>query len=169
MTLVAVRKKFQGNKAGLIVATALVGIAIVIATHYFLTRDRPLRNDVTFFSDDDGKTFYKDSIFKFPPFEHDGAVVNRAVVFTDDGKTFVGYLERYTPQTRKALQDVYDANPDAHYKVLQAMASMQVFSSGIEWKYPGSGHQWTLHGRGTPVVLPPNGGEDVSNLLIVRP
>jgi hypothetical protein len=169
MTMVAVRKQLQGNKIGLILAGIMFILAIAIATTYFLTHGTRINSYVTFYSDDDGKTYYRDSIYNLPPYEHDGKVANRAVVFTDGSQTFVGYLERYTPDTRKKLQDVYDSNPGEHFKAVQAMAAMQIYYSGTEWKLPGPGHQWTLRARGSPTVLPPNGGDDVSNLLVVRP
>ena len=61
----------------------------------------------TFFSIDDGKTFYPDDANKIPPYTKDGKQAVRAHVFTcDGGKTkFVGYLEMYTPEEKKMMED----------------------------------------------------------------
>jgi hypothetical protein len=169
MTLIAVREKLKGKTVGLIVGGAMILVAIAISIIFYLSHRTSLNSYVAFYSDDDGKTYYRDNIYNFPPFERDGKVVNRAIVFTNNGQTFVGYLERYTPDAKKKLQDVYDANLDAPYKAVQAMGSMQIYYGGLEWKLPGDGHAWTLRGKGAPNVRPPDGSQDVSNLLVVRP
>ena len=42
-------------------------------------------------SDDDGKTFYPDSVFNFPPYDHNGKPANRAFVYQCDRGKFVGF------------------------------------------------------------------------------
>src|SRR5689334_21127700 len=60
------------------------------------------------FSSDDGKTWFKDDQYKVPPFDHQGRPACRAYVFTcDNGKTaFVAYLERFTPEAQRRLQEI---------------------------------------------------------------
>jgi hypothetical protein len=60
-----------------------------------------------FYSIDDGKNFFVDEAGKIPPFKKDGKDAVRAHVFTcDGGKTkFVGYLESYSPQDKKIMED----------------------------------------------------------------
>jgi hypothetical protein len=60
-----------------------------------------------FYSIDDGKTYFIDEAGKIPPFKKDGKDAVRAHVFTcDGGKTkFVGYLEAYSPQDKKVMEE----------------------------------------------------------------
>ena len=60
----------------------------------------------SYYTVDDGKTFFVDASNKIPPFMKDGKQAVRAHVFTcDGGKTkFVGYLEMYTPQEKAMLE-----------------------------------------------------------------
>lgn len=60
--------------------------------------DHPL----AFFSDDDGQTYFEDSVFRIAPFDRGGREAVRARVFTADGgrTRFVGYLEKYAPEAR---------------------------------------------------------------------
>ena len=59
-----------------------------------------------FFTVDDGKTFFADSSKRVPPFEYKGAIAVRAHVFTSDGgkTSFVGYLERFTPDAKAKME-----------------------------------------------------------------
>ena len=61
----------------------------------------------SYYSVDDGKTWFEETSDKIPPFKHEGKDAVRAHVFTcDGGKTkFVGYLEMYTPQDKKLMED----------------------------------------------------------------
>ncbi len=86
----------------------------------------------SFFSDDDGKTFFAADASKLPPFDHNGKEAVKAHVYTcDDGKTtFVGYLERYTPEATAKLNAA--RNTDKYDQVVE-----EVFVNGTELKKPG--------------------------------
>ena len=57
-----------------------------------------------FYSDDDGATYFKDSLTKIAPYDHDGKQAVVANVFRcQGGKPFVGYLQRYTAKGVKAM------------------------------------------------------------------
>ena len=59
-----------------------------------------------FFTIDDGKTLFVDDVNKIPPFMKDGKEAVRAHVFVcPGGKPFVGYLEKYSPQDKKMMED----------------------------------------------------------------
>jgi hypothetical protein len=89
-----------------------------------------------------------------------------AVVCTDGKQDFVAYLQRYTPQARKQLQDVYDANPSAPYKVIDMMASPQISLEGTETKLPGKDNPWIARSKARgPIIQSPSGGD----LEIVHP
>src|SRR3954453_6450060 len=67
-----------------------------------------------FFSNDDGKsTFTADPRKNVPPFQKDGKETVLAHVFQcADGKKFVGYLERYTPDAKKKVEAANAATGD---------------------------------------------------------
>lgn len=72
----------------------------------------------SYYSIDDGRTFFVDASNKIPPFKKDGKDAVRAHVFTcDGGKTkFVGYLEAYSPQDKKMMEDAMSGKaPPAAY------------------------------------------------------
>ena len=124
--------------------------------------DRREHVDVTeaYYSDDDGQTYFKDSVYKFPPFDHGGKTVVQAVLAESNGHRFVGYLMRYTPQAREKLQQKYDgAIKDGlplQRTVLDFMSSIS--GGGTEVKLPGSGHPWLPRSQvGTLDVKGPDG------------
>jgi hypothetical protein len=57
----------------------------------------------SYFSVDDGKTFFAASDGNIAPFDYQGQQAVRAYVFECDGTRFVGYLERYLPDVRQAI------------------------------------------------------------------
>lgn len=60
----------------------------------------------SFFTDDDGKTFFADDANKIPPFMHNGKPAYKVLVFKcKDGKPFVAHMERYTEEGKKRLED----------------------------------------------------------------
>ena len=72
----------------------------------------------SYYTVDDGKTYFVDASNKIPPFAKDGKEAVRAHFFTcDGGKTsFVGYLEKYDPQTKKMMEDALSGKaPPAAY------------------------------------------------------
>ena len=163
---ISIRETLQKRGAGLTVAAILFSTAIAIAAYSLWPRNQKLNSDVVFYSDDDGQTYFKDSIYRLAPFEHNGKLADIAVVFNDGTRDFVGCLERFTPEARKQLQDVYDANPTQHYKTLDLIASPAISLQGMEIKLPGKDNSWTSRSEMRyPNIQSPNGGE----LEIVRP
>lgn len=60
----------------------------------------------SYYTIDDGKTFFVDDSNKIPPFKHEGKDAVRAHVFKcGDAAPFVGYLEMYAPQDKKMMED----------------------------------------------------------------
>ena len=59
-----------------------------------------------FYTDDNGKTFFKDDADKLPPFDHNGKQAYRCDVFRDaGGKQFVGLIYRFTDSGRQQMQE----------------------------------------------------------------
>jgi hypothetical protein len=59
-----------------------------------------------FYTTDDGATYFQTTP-RLPPFDHGGAEAVQAVLFrTDGGKPFVGYLQKFTPEGKKAIDEL---------------------------------------------------------------
>ena len=62
--------------------------------------------ETTFYTDDNGKTFFKDDVYKVSPFDRNGKKAYRADVFKcADGKQFVGLIYRHNALGRKAMEE----------------------------------------------------------------
>ncbi len=75
-------------------AIAAVIVAVVAVSVWNSHRGAP-SGPITrgYFSDDDGKTYFADDVYKPVPFDHNGKQAFRAYVFRcGSGKPFVGYL-----------------------------------------------------------------------------
>jgi hypothetical protein len=90
--------------SGVVGAVVVVALASIVV-QVMATRHRaPTSSPSIYYSDDDGKTFFAASSDLVPPFDHDGQPAVRAYVFScSSGKSFVGYLERYTPAAHDAI------------------------------------------------------------------
>jgi hypothetical protein len=143
-----IREKLQDKKIGTPIAAGMALFAVLLAT-YVLWPARKLISDpyTTYYSDDDGQTYFKDSIYKLAPFDHDGKTASIAVVIDDGNHVFVGYLERYTPDAKKQIQAALDANPQTPYKVLELMGSPAILYGGMEAKLPGSNNSWVSRSK----------------------
>jgi len=65
-----------------------------------------------FYTDDGGKTFFKDDISKVPPFDHNGKQALRCDVFDAGGKQFVGLVYRFTDTGKR---DIAAYNPSKDF------------------------------------------------------
>jgi hypothetical protein len=58
-----------------------------------------------FYTDDNGKSFFRDDVCRVTPFDHNGKQAYRADVFRGaDGKQFVGLIYRHTDNGRKEME-----------------------------------------------------------------
>ena len=89
----------------------------------------------SYYTIDDGATYFEESATKIPPFKHEGKDAVRAHVFKcGDGKPFVGYLEMYTPQDKKMMEDAIAGKaPPAAYAGYSGQAMV---------KRPGKQYPW---------------------------
>jgi hypothetical protein len=154
----SVREALQRSKtAGITTAVVLFTIAGSMIA-YTVWPHGPRANPTgAFLSDDDGQSFYSDSIYHFPPYEHEGKTAYRAIVYSSNSGKFVGILARFTPDTKKLLEDEYakaSRGDEPMYMVLNLLSSPQV-RYGMEYKLPGGGHQWS---RNSPAVKASDGG-----------
>jgi hypothetical protein len=93
-----------------------------------VTYDSPTQS---FYSNDDGATWFADDAKKIPPFMKDGKPAYKAMVYTcNGGAPFVAYLQRYKADTKKQIEDGL-----AH----GVPVGMGVTAASIEIKAPKTG------------------------------
>ena len=120
----------------------------------------------TFYTDDDGQTYFRDSIYKFPPWDHDGKQANIAMVYSSASGNFVAYQVRYTPAAQKELQDLYAKAQSGECPlsdVNRLMTTNRIGLGGKQVKMRGS-TKWVSLTIPIPVKAP-----DGSDALVVMP
>jgi hypothetical protein len=90
-------------------AIVLIVAGVVFSAHAIRNGGRPAVpafHEQAFYTTDEGATLFADSVFKFPPIDHDGASAVRAYVFTCDGgrHQWVQYLEKYGNAEKDKLE-----------------------------------------------------------------
>ncbi len=89
--------------AGVITGVVALAVGLVVVQVLGARQRFPTSLPKAFYSDDDGKTFFALGTENVAPFDHKGKQAVMAYVYECDGKRFVGYLERYTPEAREKL------------------------------------------------------------------
>ena len=158
-----VRKRLNQNPKA--VAGVVGGFIFLILVFVLFSQgsNPPGTQTREFFSDDDGKTAFVGDIEQLPPFDHGGKTAVRARLFTTDGgKTrFIGYLERYTLDARKALEDA-KAAAVAGKRPTVSPSTPQITVDGTEVKRPGDA-KWVqpkdMAGRTRVTAIVPPAGQ----------
>jgi hypothetical protein len=119
-------------------STAVIIAAAVFMGWYLYPRHQKPAGTESYFTDDDGTTWFVDDAKKLPPFTHDGKEAVLAKMYrTDDGKLFVGYLEKFTDEGKAKAESSKAAPPTrSHIHTVKAGA---VESSGLLVKKPHEG------------------------------
>jgi hypothetical protein len=106
-----------------------------------------------YYSDDDGKTWFKDEAGKICPYDHEGKQAVRAYVFQyGNGAPFIGYLGRLSDNARKQAEDLKKQPLTA--ETGQALTGL--LNSALQIKRPGDA-KWQLAAS--------SGGSAVLNLV----
>jgi hypothetical protein len=132
------------NRNPIITTGATIGI-ILIAIIYIVYSLWPkgggdfIPPAKTFYSVDDGATWFEESAEKVPPFTHNGKEAVRAHVFVcNDGTTFVGYLERYNAEGKAKLDKVMASAKGGKYPPER----FEIDETHKEYKKPGARNKW---------------------------
>src|SRR5947207_12339964 len=98
--------------------------------------ERPVRiMTKSYYSTDDGKTYFEDSADHLVPFDKDGKEAVRAHVFQcGGGAPFVGYLEKLDSKVKARLDDFF-ADPKNKGKMMPGQIEAE--ESGRMVKRPG--------------------------------
>jgi hypothetical protein len=138
---VGIRETLNKNPSittGVTIGIIVIAIAAIV---WQMMSGRPNINNIqSFYTVDDGATWFADKAIKNPPFDHDGQQAVRCYVFKcgDKGKEFVGYMERFTSDALKKMEDA-KAHPDNSDPMLME----DLYTTGMEVKRPGNG-KWVL-------------------------
>jgi len=126
------REWIDKNKQLSTVGSFAVVVAAIAFAYYQLRPTPPQTKN--WYTTDDGKTWFKDSNRKVPPFQHDGKEAVFAAVYECHGKQYVGYMSRYKPEAKRKLEEYYAAEDAGKPMDGSATASAEW---QLEFKRPG--------------------------------
>jgi hypothetical protein len=136
-----------GVRKGLSVAIGcgLLLIAAVSLAYQFWPQRKP-NISMTYYSDDDGQSWFQDSSFKVAPFDHNGKTAVIAEVYTYDNgdKSFCAYLAKYTPAAKKRLETAFaDVQSKGQLpNTVGLLHDRSFIQSGMVVKRPGRNNDW---------------------------
>jgi len=144
----SVREAINSKKSvGIGISILFLIVAVIILAYSMLPAHR-IKGDKTFFTDDDGQTWFLDSVYLTPPFDHNGKTAVRAMIYSYDhgNKTFCAYLTRYTADAKKRLDDAIAkaASAGKPPSSVGLFSDRELNSTGVEVKTPGPGHSWAV-------------------------
>ena len=123
----SIRQKLNQNSivtiggAGLIIVLALVMVVMQFRGNH------PQKPTGLYFTVDDGKNYFAESLGTVPPITKGGKEAVQAIVFKCGwGKPFVGFLQRYTPEAKARMEEAAAANREP-----------PLMPAGTEAKRPG--------------------------------
>lgn len=123
------------------VVTVAVGVLVVAIAGWAILTHGPSQTatdqagEGTFFTTDDGATYFKGSADQVPPFDVNGKTAYGAHVGTGDGGvTKVYYLDRFTPKARDVMVRLNTGKP-------VDPGEMKLLGTGREYKRVGE-NQW---------------------------
>lgn len=140
------RETLRRNPAITTGATVLIiAIAVSFIIYSQVGGGIPKPPSSAFYTTDDGSTWFADDIKKVPPFQKDGKDAYRVHVFKcGSGKPFVAYMERYTVEAKKMIEQINSVDKrgpqgkEMTKMMHQSMVAMrQTTMTGIEYKKPG--------------------------------
>lgn len=133
----SLRELMDKNKQITTAAGGVLLVAAIALIIYQLSPEKPSKYE--WYSNDDGATWFRDSIRRAPPFDKDGKPAALVKVYECNGKKFVASMTRFKPEAQKKMAAFYEAedhgqNPDPN--------SVIAYSNQVEYKRPGD-KQWT--------------------------
>ncbi len=129
-----IRETLNENPRAVAKGLAVVFLfAMVLLVWHFWPGGNAKVTSKEFYSDDDGTTWFADDAGKFPPFDHDGKEAVLAKVYICDGHTFVGYLEKFTPEAKEKMRNPQPAQTGSG---MRKAGSVPDLRQGILYKKP---------------------------------
>jgi hypothetical protein len=125
------------NQRPVLAAVLTVGLFVIAGTVLMVWgrgRTPPTRVDRVYYSSDEGRSYFADSVDRVYPFDHNGKPAYRAYVYQcGDGKPFVSYVARYKDEAAARLNELKGKQGDP-----VAAEEIAQLNSGIEVKRPGA-------------------------------
>jgi len=133
---VGIRETLNKNQTLTTGATiAIIVVAIGIIVWQMMPESAPKILTKSYYSTDDGRTWFEDSSDKVVPFDKDGKEAVRAHLFKcPDSGPFVGYLEKLDPRIKQRLDEFY-SNPSNKGRIMPGQADQE--EGGRLVKRPG--------------------------------
>jgi hypothetical protein len=131
-----------------IAAVMILAMAVITAANYWPTKKADLSQ--SYYSDDDGQTWFADSAYRIPPFDHNGKTAMSALIFSYDNgkKQFCAYLAQYTPEAKKKMDAALaEAQRKGDSPSSVALYRDPAFmKQGLQVKKPGASNHWISYG-----------------------
>lgn len=127
---------------------AIIVIAVGFIIYSTLGSSAPKAPTKAYYTVDDGATYFSDDAGKLAPFDYEGKQAVKARVFKcADGKPFVAFLERYTPDAKKKLEEARasaaaSSGQQPARSPMDVQAIAMAAQMGLEVKKPGGDGQW---------------------------
>lgn len=141
----SIRKKLNNQP---IVSSSIAVIVLVAAVYVIYSAvaggEKRFHGETAYYTADDGQSYFKDNAFRPVPYTDNGKEVVRAFVYKCPSKgEFVAFLQRYTPEGVKAINEVQSAKKEGREPSANAMAiAAQADRLASEYKKPGAGNPW---------------------------
>jgi hypothetical protein len=105
---VGIRQTLNDNPVVTAVVTGVITLAAILIVYKTSCSDSSGRSAAptkSYFSIDDGKTYFADDAAKLPPFDYQGKPAYRVRLFKcKDGTIFVSHLERYNDSVKQKIE-----------------------------------------------------------------
>ena len=111
-------------QAMMVAAVALIILAAIAITWTILSNRQPAPPTRSYYSIDDGKSWFADTVGKIVPFDHNGQPAVLCHVVSGPNGKVCDYLEKYSDAGQKALMKTADANGVPTQKLPEAMFGM---------------------------------------------
>lgn len=124
-----------------------IAIGFIVLAGLFVTYqmwpEHKFSTDQAYFTDDDGQTWYLDSINNIPPYTHNGKEAVKAVIdsYAGGSKQFCAYLISFSPETKKAIEAAVAGAKDPN-TMPATIAYGMAFGPSIQVKKPNSKDPW---------------------------
>jgi hypothetical protein len=109
--IAAIEWKLPRRPRDIAIAVGACLLVLISLTWCTMSLRKPQQTNLEYFTIDDGANYFSLSGTYFPPFNHDGKEAVQAFLYEgSDGRPFVGYMMKYSPNAQKALVAANDPN-----------------------------------------------------------
>jgi hypothetical protein len=150
---------------GIGIAVLMVLMATAILARTYWPEKKP-NLSLVYYTDDDGATWFADSAFLVPPFDHNGktAVVAEVYSYDKGSKKFCAYEAKYTAKAKKRLEAALaeaqkNNQPPASVSLYRDRTFM---SEGMLVKQPGSGNWVSMADPGSNSICSIHAPDDTA-------